>query len=314
MESTELKIIRDKIIQDTGENQMKPKREKSLWVDFLIYITITMVTLLCVIPFWIVVIGSLTEENQILRHGYALWTSHWSKYAYEVIFAGKQIPNAYLITIIVTVLGTSLSLLITTALAYVASNRQVKWSKYISVYVLITVLFSGGMVPWYMVCTRLLHLSDTIWAMVIPYLVNPWYFFLVRNYFRTLPDSLMESAYIDGASDMTILFRIILPLSKPVLAAVGLFIALMYWNDWWLSLMLIEKEELYPLQLLLRRLISNITVAYQMMNNIPGANQVPPAFGVRMATVVVTIGPIVFLYPFVQKYFISGLTVGSIKE
>lgn len=288
-------------------------RERSAVADVIIYAIVGLVALACIIPFWVVVIGSFTAEETIIRHGFGLWTTHWSKFAYEIIFAGGQIPRAYLVTLLVTAVGSFLSLLFTTALAYVAANRQLPWSRYISVYVLITVLFSGGMVPWYLVCTRLLHLSDTIWAMIVPYLVNPWYFFLVRNYLRTLPESLLESAYIDGASDLKILTKIILPLSKPVLAAVGLFIALMYWNDWWLSLMLVDKNDLQPLQLLLRRLISNITMAYQMMGNIPGAAQSPPAFGVRMATVVVTIGPIILLYPFVQKYFVSGLTVGSVK-
>jgi ABC-type glycerol-3-phosphate transport system permease component len=198
-------------------------------------------------------------------------------------------------------------------MAYALSSKRLRYANAINFYVFFTMLFGGGLIPWYIVVTRILLLRNSIWAMIIPYLVNPWFMFLLRNYFRSVPESLMESARIDGAGDLRILFRIVLPLSGPALATIGLFYALLFWNDWWLSMLLIDRERLYPLQFLLRALLSNLMNVATSLNPQMKTIQVVPAYSVRMATVVVTIGPIIMLYPFLQRYFVKGITVGAIK-
>ncbi|MBQ8953856.1 MAG: carbohydrate ABC transporter permease, partial [Clostridia bacterium] len=182
-------------------------------------------------------------------------------------------------------------------------------------YVLFTMLFSRGMVPWYIICVNVLHLKDTIFALLLPCMASAWNIFLLRNYFTSVPEEMYESARIDGAKDFRIYWNIYLPLSTPVLATVTLFTALGYWNDWWLGLMLIDKSELQPLQLLLRNIISNIQFLQTMEQN-PEIQRMMasiPGDGVKMALVIITTGPIILLYPFLQRYFVKGIMVGAVK-
>ena len=177
-------------------------------------------------------------------------------------------------------------------------------------------LFNGGMVPWYLVCTQYLHLKDTIWALILPSVVSAWYIFLIRNYFTGVPEELWESAKLDGASEIIVFLKIYLPLATPVIATVVLFAALGYWNDWWLGLMLIDNSSKQPLQMLLRTMISNIQFLQtmsQQSSEVQAMLASVPGDGVKMAMVVVTTGPIILLYPFVQKYFMKGIMVGAVK-
>lgn len=273
--------------------------------------------LVCLLPFIMVVSGSLSLESDTLKYGYGLLPRHVSFMAYKVLLmTSKRILNAYAITITVTIAGTILSLLINTMAGYSLSRKTLKYSKIFSVYILLTILFSGGMVPWYIVCVRYLHLSDKMIALIVPYLANAWYIFLMRNFMKTIPEEMNESATIDGAKEMTIFIKIILPLSKPALATVGLFIALGYWNDWWLGLMLINDQDKQPLQMMLRIIVTNVEFIKSQMSNSAElqriVNQIPSE-GVKMAVSIVTIGPIIFLYPFIQKYFVKGIMVGAVK-
>jgi putative aldouronate transport system permease protein len=279
----------------------------------LIYVFIGFFTVLCLAPFWLMIMGSLTRESSILRDGYQLWPRQWSLTAYQVLFASERIIRSYKVTIEVTALGTAVSMFLTSMLAYALAVRGLKYTRYISLLVVFTMLFSGGMVPWYILITRYLHLQNSILALTLPYAVSPFWMFLMRNNFRSIPESIMESAYIDGAGDLRILFQMMLPLSLPTLATIGLFYALMYWNDWYLSLMFIEKNKLYPLQFLLRALVSNLMNVAASLNPKMAVMTEVPAYSVRMSTAVITIGPIVAFYPFTQKYFVKGLTVGAIK-
>jgi len=279
----------------------------------VIYCSVTIFSILCIIPFWLLVAGSITRESDILVNGYQLFPKEISIEAYKLIFTGNRVLKSYIISIKVTLLGTLISILVTSMLAYTVAVKGVKYANHIAFFVFFTMLFSGGVVPWYILTTQYLKLCNSIWGLILPYTVNAWYMFLMRNFFRGIPDSIIESAKIDGANDIFILFRIILPLSLPALATIGLFYSLQYWNDWWLSLMLIEKDSMYPLQFLLRALVSNLMNVATSLNPNMRVLETPPAYSVRMATVVVTIGPIVFVYPFVQKYFVKGLTVGAVK-
>jgi putative aldouronate transport system permease protein len=282
----------------------------------LVYIFVGLFTLICLYPFLMVISGSFTTEEDAVLYGFSLIPRHFTTAAYGALFVNKQaIFDGYKVTIFVTVVGTMLSLFVNSMMAFVLSRRQLRGRKFINIYVLITMLFNGGMVPWYIVCTRYLHLQNTIWAMIVPSLVSAWNIFLMRNYFQAIPEEMYESAKIEGAGDFYVFRKIHLHLAIPVLATVLLFTALGYWNDWWLGLMLEEKPELQPLQMLLRNIIANIQFLQSMQNSpeILSLMNSIPSDGVRMALVIITTGPIILLYPFVQKYFVKGIMVGAVK-
>jgi len=287
--------------------------KSNLVYNFIAYLSVILFSIFCLLPFWLMVAGAFTNENSIIQNGYQLFPKKFSLTAFSTIFAGDRVFIAYKITIIVTILGTFMAMLITAMMAYGLSLKTIKYRNQISFYVVFTMLFSGGLVPWYILITQYLKMQDTIWVLFVPYLVNPWFMLLLRKFFSNIPDSLIESAKIDGAKDFYIFVKIALPLSLPALATIGLFYGLAFWNDWWLGLLFINDRHLQPLQLLLRALVSNLSSEIQALN--PNAKQgvIPPAYSVRMATSIITIGPIILLYPFVQKYFVKGLTVGAVK-
>ncbi len=281
-----------------------------------IYLLVLIFSAVCLLPFIMVVSGSLSNEQDIARYGYTLLPKKIDLVSYKILLLDiKTILRAYKVSLIVTAAGTLGSVLINTMMAYAISRKTLKYRRFFSVFSLVTILFNGGMVPWYIVCVNYLHLKDTILGLILPYLANAWYIFLLRNYVQSIPDEMHESAKIDGAGEYTIFFKIILRLMTPALATVGLFTALGYWNDWWLGLMLIDREELKPLQLLLRTIVSNI-MFLKASTNAAAMQQLAaslPSEGLKMAICVITIGPIVFLYPFVQKYFVKGIMVGAVK-
>ena len=226
-----------------------------------------------------------------------------------------MVLNSYAISVVVTLFGTIIAVVITAMAAYTLANRNVKYRNGLSLFFFITMVFSAGIVPWYMICVRM-GLQNNLLSLIIPNLLfSPFNLFLVRNYMTGIPDSLMESAKIDGANDIFIAFKIYLPLSVPAIATVALFYGLAYWNDWWNSIMLVDDSSLYPLQYMLYKLQSEIK-ALEMLQaiGVGGSQQTLPSESLKMATVIVTIGPIVFLYPFLQRYFIKGLIIGSVKE
>lgn len=294
---------------------MKATRSSEGRVLQIVFTVVTLVfAVVCIVPYVLVVIGSFTDESVLTTAGLGFFPEKWSTNAYQVLFNDmSRIVNGYKVTILVTVIGTFLSLLINSMLAYVLSKKTLRYRAKISFYCAFTMLFSGGMVPWYIVCVNYLHLYDTFWALILPYLANAWYMFLLRNYFVSLPEEMFEAAAIDGAGELRTFFTIALPLAVPSLASVGLFIALAYWNDWWLGIMLTESQEIMPLQLLLRSIVSNTQLLISGNASFMASSIKLPAEGVKYATTIVTIGPILILYPFVQRYFVKGLTVGSVK-
>jgi putative aldouronate transport system permease protein len=291
---------------------MKPLRRMSLF-DILARVLVGAFALLCLLPFWLVLAGSFTSETSILRNGYQFLPRELSLEAYQLLFTGQRLYRSYLVTVTVTVVGTSLSLLVTSMLAFTMSLRGVRYARPMAFFVFFTMLFSGGMVPWYILVSQYLKLSNSILGLILPMMLNAWFTLIMRNFFKGIPESILESARIDGSGTARILFQIALPLSGPALATIGLFYSLQYWNDWWLALMLVEKSDLFPLQFLLRALVSNLLNAASSLNPHMTTVQQPPAYSVRMATCIVTIGPIIFVYPFVQRYFIKGIFMGSIK-
>jgi len=292
-------------------------RKKNYFGQFIIYVIAIVLSIFCLLPFVMVVSGSLTSEQDIMKYGYTIFPKNISLLAYKVFFNKPDIIiNAYVISTIVTVVGTIISIFLTSMIAYVISRKTLKYAKAISIYCLITILFSGGMVPWYIVCINYLHLKDQLIAQIVPYLINGWFVFLMRNFFQSIPDEMHESAKIDGAGELKIFVQIILPLATPALATICLFIGLIYWNDWWLSLMLIDKESLRPVQYMLRIIVSNITFLKSQLTSSPEVQRIAevlPDEGLKMATCIITMGPIILLYPFLQRFFIKGIMIGAVK-
>lgn len=273
---------------------------------------------ICLIPLWMALCASFTNEMTLIKEGYALWVRNFDVTSYKLIFSGTDtIYKAYFVTISMTVVGTLLTVFFTAITAYPLSVKGVKYRGKISFYIYMTMLLNGGLVPNYILVARVLHMKDSFWALVIPGMLSAYNIFLMTNYFKTLPSSLAESAKIDGASDFKIFIRIILPLSKPILATIALFSAMGYWNEWYKVLLYIENSDLYTLQYLIMKMQRQLS----FLNSELGAkameamgNVTIPSLGIRMATAMLSIGPIVLVYPLLQKYFMKGIMIGSVKE
>ena len=279
----------------------------------LLHLTLLGFGLLCLFPFLLVIATSLTDEPDLTKHGYQLIPPKISMAAYEYLLNDPaMIIRSYGITTSVTLLGTIIGLFITSMLAYALSRKDFPLARSFVFYVFFTMLFSGGLVPTYILVTRYLHLKDTIWALIAPYLVIPFFVLLLRSFFVTISEAIIESAKMEGAGEFWIYFRIILPLSLPALATVGLFQVLMYWNDWFLALLYIENSRLFPLQYILVSLMANIDFLSTTVTTVT-TQALVPAESARMAMAIVATGPVIFIFIFLQKYFIRGLTVGAIK-
>ncbi|WP_246469620.1 carbohydrate ABC transporter permease [Cohnella nanjingensis] len=256
------------------------------------------------------VINSFAVDKSLAVSGYAVWPSGFTLKSYRFLLQGKQIFTSYGVTASATAIGTAAGLAVTALFAYVLAHPKNRFSGVLSFMTYVPMIFGSGLVGFYLLVVRWLHLKDTLWALVLPYMMNPFYAFIFVSFYRSLPYELNESATVDGANEWVIFFRIIRPISTPVIATIGLFYALQYWNDWWLSLLFIDNSDLYPLQLLLRQLMSQMQLSTLNHGNVLA---LPPAEGVKLATVCLTIGPIIFVYPLIQKYFVKGLTLGSVK-
>ncbi len=285
--------------------------DRALLIVF--YVIAAVFALLCLYPFVQVLMSSFADETTLVREGYKLIPSKFSIDAYRTLFASTQILFAYGVTIFSTVAGTLLSLLVTALAAYALSGKRLKYRNVFNFFFYFTMLFSGGLIPYYILIKNYLHLTNTLLVYIIPGMFNVWNMFLLRNFFNDVPDSMREAATLEGANEFVIAFRIILPLSLPALATVGLFSALSFWNEWMASMLYMDNENLYTLQYLIVRMVNSISAASDLGGLPPGINTVP-ANTLRLATAIVTIGPIVLLYPFLQKYFVAGLRVGGVKE
>lgn len=292
----------------------RPRRRIDL-PNMLIGLFILLFTLMCLLPMVLTVMVSFTEETAIMRNGYSFFPEKWSTYAYSLMFqGGSSVMRGYMISIITTLIGTTLAVLITALTAYTLSNKRVVYRGRLGLFFFIPMVFNAGIVPWYLI-TGKLGLRNNIWALIVPNLLfNPFNLFLVRNYMSGLPDSLRESATIDGANDLTIALKIYFPLSLPAIATIGLFYGLGYWNDWWNAIMLVDDKKLYPIQYLLLQLKSQISMLKDLQYTASAGYATPPSESLKMATAVITIGPIVLLYPFLQRYYINGMVVGAVKE
>ena len=284
----------------------------------VIHLIFILLSLTCLIPLLLVLSISFTDEQSIVMNGYHMFPQVFSVSAYNYVFTGaSSVLNAYGVTIFVTVVGTFFHLLVTSMLAYALTREEVTWRNKISLLIYLPILFNGGMIPTYITMTRTLHLKNTIWVLVVIYLFSAMNVIIMRNFFSSIPNSLIESARIDGSGEIRTFFSIVVPLSTPSFATIGLFVAIAYWNDWMTCSLYIETSKLYTLQYLLQSLMSNI--AYLIANagnasqSMEEALKNLPSESARMATCVLSIGPIILLYPLLQKYFEKGLTIGAVK-
>ena len=287
-----------------------------LLVSFF-YVITGAFALLCLLPMWVALVSSFSNEVSLVHDGYRLWINKFDLTAYKLIFMGTgTVVNAYGVTILTSICGVLLTVLLTSSLAYPLTVHTVKYRNAMSLFAYATMLFNGGLVPTYILTARFLHMSNSLWVLIIPGALNAYNMFLMKNYFSTLPDSLAESAKIDGASDIYIYFKIILPLAKPIIATIALFSAMGYWNEWFKVLLYIDNPKLFTLQYLIMQLQQQVDFLTSSLN--PAArsalgNITIPTITVRLSTAMVSIGPIILLYPFLQRYFIKGIMIGAVK-
>lgn len=279
------------------------------------YVVVSVFALLCVTPFWMIVASSFSTEEAIRRTGFTVWPSDFTTYSYALILRSPdQMVGAYVVTILLTLVGTTIGLFIIAMTGYALQRRDFPFRNGISFYIYFTSLFSAGLVPFYYVMMKVYGLKDSYLAVLLPLMMNSWLIILMKNYVKATPHEITESGKIDGAGDFQIFCRLILPTITPALATIGLFLALGYWNEWYYSSLFLTSSVKYrPLQYHLYNIVNKVA---SLKNSVAGNNIVIPnlpAETLKMATAVIATGPIILLYPFVQKYFVAGLTVGAVK-
>lgn len=294
---------------------MKIKRTKSqLAFSIISYGLILLMLVFCLFPLVLIVSGSFTQNDILMKYGYSLVPKAFSTAAYRQLFRYPEgLLTAYATTIGVTVIGTLVGLWIITMTGYVLQRPDFRYRRRISFLIYFTTIFGGGMVPWFIMLSKYLHMTDSYLARIFPLLMSPFLIILMRTFISgAAPHEIVESAKIDGAGDFMIYWKIILPIITPGIATVGLFLALGYWNDWYLTSLFITQKKMYSLQYYLYDMINSVRFAQEMGIPQMGTEQVPTE-SLKMAMVVVVTGPIIFLYPFVQRYFVTGITIGSVK-
>ena len=289
-------------------------------LNIIAYTFCIVVALICLIPFLMIISGSFSSEAAITKNGFSLLPQDFSLQAYKTVFKEPIVVfRAYAVTICLTIGGTMIGLLLQTMTAYVLSRKDFEWRNKFSFFFYFTTLFNGGLVPYYVLMTRTLNLKDSYLALLLPLLFNVYNLLIMKSYITALPDSLIDAAKIDGCGEVRTLFQIVMPLIKPALATVGLFIALAYWNDWYNAMLYINTEDKYPLQYFLYQQVNNIEAYKKLIANSAVSSAVVTAVSLptqtlKMALTIVVTGPIILAYPMVQKYFVQGMVLGSLKE
>ncbi|WP_169081732.1 carbohydrate ABC transporter permease [Paenibacillus sp. PL91] len=280
--------------------------------DAIIYTVLGLFALVTLFPLYYVVIVSVTPYIEVMKNGgFVVWPEHFTFQAYKEIFGSPRIPQALKITVFITVVGTALNLAVTTLLAYPLSKKSVPGRQFILMALVFTMIFSGGIIPLYIV-VRSLGLYDSVWALIIPGMVSTFNLLIVKTYFENLPPEVEEAAKVDGCGDISTLFRIVLPLSAPIMATIGLFYGVTHWNEYFKGIFYISDKTLMPMQVVLRSMIQAPNVSTELSVNSLILDTLPPET-IKMAVVIVATLPIVIVYPFLQKYFVKGALLGSVK-
>ena len=309
-----MQALKKRVKEASDDLAVNPISKKA---DFIINVIFFLWALACVLPLLLVVVVSFSSEQSIFQNGYSFFPSEWSLAAYELFFKlGDQLVRSYAITIFVTAAGTLFSLAITAMFAYVLSRSDYAYNRIFTLLLLFTMLFNGGIVATYMVNTQWLKMGDSLSALIFPMSLNAFYVIVLRTFYKSIPMEIIEAARIDGAGEFKTFFRIVLPLSKPGLATIGMFTTIAYWNDWFLGMLYIIDQKKYPVQTLLWSMQNSLEFMKQSSANAleyaEMAASAPTDSG-RMALTVLVVLPVLLAYPFFQKYFVKGLTVGGVK-
>lgn len=280
------------------------------------YLIIIFTALACVVPFLMILSGSFTSEKSIINEGYSLWPKEFSLKAYETIFANPgRIIDSYGVTAITTLIGTTLSVFLSSMAGYVLHRKDFPWRNQVAFFFYFTTLFSGGLTPWYMLMMKL-GMKNNLWALILPHLFSVFNILIIRNFMSGIPYEITESAKVDGANDFYIYIKLIIPLSKPVLATVALFTGLRQWNEWYNCMLFISDQKKVTLQYFLYNMLNNTTALKElaMQTSIDLTKVLDlPSESAKLAMAMIATGPILLLYPFVQKYFVQGISVGAVK-
>lgn len=284
--------------------------------SFFVNVLLGMLIVACVIPFWLLFVSSITSESYLIQHGYSLVPKEFSFAAYEYLWEAKDsIGRAYLMSVVIAGIGVLGNIVLTVLFAYPLSHKDLPGRGVISFFLFFTMLFNGGLVPTYMVYTNLINVKDTLAGMIVPYLLmNAFFVIIMRTYFTSsIPGEVLEAARIDGANEVQTLLKIVLPMSKPIIATIALMTLIAYWNNWTNGIyFLTTKTNLYGIQNYLNDVMSKAAFLQSHMNGMINAKAVPN-IGVRMAIAVIAVLPLMIAYPFFQKYFVKGITLGSVK-
>jgi putative aldouronate transport system permease protein len=296
---------------------MKVKKGKDVIAfNIMAYILVGIFAIACVIPFYLILVGSITKENIIVTEGYQFFVTarEFSLEAYGMALKSPEsILSAYGVTIFATVAGTTLSLFFTTMTGYVLSRPDFPWRNGVSFFFFFTTLFSGGLVPWYLLCTKYFNFSNHIYSLIIPGLFSVWNMIIAKSFMKGIPFEMTEAAKIDGAGDFYIFYKVILPMTKPLIATLALFVALAYWNDWYNCMLFMSTSDNWNLQYTLQNILNSTNALKRIAAQTGMQVGQLPSEGLKLAMTVIATGPIVLLYPFLQKYFVKGLTIGAVK-
>ena len=299
---------------------MRKQKERNSIVIIVAYVVLGIISFMCIAPVVLMAVASFTDNDVLNLDGYTYFPQKWSLEAYEfLIKQGTVISKSFLNSILVTFMGTALGIMVTVLLAYTISRKELVGRKLIMLFVFFTMLFNGGMVPTYLMYTQIFHIKNTMWALLFPHLlVNGFNVLLVRTFFNeNIPEVLLEAARIDGAGEISIFRNVVLPISKPILATIGLLVGVGYWNDWYNGLLFVTDVNYYTLQNFLNKIMTDLQFLSQNMSATSDVNSIianVPSGTVRMAMAFIGALPVIIVFPFFQKYFTKGITVGAVKE
>lgn len=288
---------------------------KNTWTDYAIHVWLMLLALITILPFYNVLITSFADPAAVVKQQFYLIPTSFNLSSYEILLKGSYIGRALTNSLIVTLVGVTVNMLVTTCGAYALSKKGMPGRNVMMSGVIFAMLFSGGLIPFYLTI-KSLKLINSYGAMILPVAVSTFFLIVMINQFRSIPSELEESAKMDGANDIFILFRIVIPISKPTIAAITLFYAVARWNEWYYAMLFMTDTKMYPMQLFLRNMLMDVT---KMARDDMGASMVAQLSetypdGLKMASVIITMAPIMLVYPFLQKYFAAGVTLGAVKE
>lgn len=283
--------------------------------QFTVNAIMIILCLICVLPFLLLISSSFTADSTLVKYGYSFFPKQFDLSAYKyLIFGSRSILRGYGISILITVIGTTLSLVLTTLFAYPLSRKNMPGRNIFAFFLFFTMLFNGGLVPTYMMWTQTFHIKNTLFSLIVPgLLLNAFNVIMMRSYLTTnIPEEVIEAAKADGASEIRLLLKIVVPMSKPILATLTLLIGLSYWNDWLNGLYYVTDDSLFSIQVLLKKMLDNIEMIKNAASSGAASMQMPST-SIRMAVAVIGALPVLIIYPFFQKYFVKGIVIGAVK-